>query len=56
VAGGLWFGGFEFDRSAFHEEERVHRLVEKAYFRFLYRVMLANSSGMADLSFRPAFR
>jgi hypothetical protein len=29
VAGGLWFGRFEFDRPAFHEEERVHRLVEK---------------------------
>jgi hypothetical protein len=28
----------------------------RAYFRFLYPVMLMNSSGIADFSFRPAFR
>jgi hypothetical protein len=28
----------------------------RAYFRFLYPLMLTNSSGMADFSFRPAFR
>jgi hypothetical protein len=30
--GGFWFGGFEFDRPAFHEEERLRlrRLVEEA--------------------------
>jgi hypothetical protein len=57
----LWFGGFEFDGLAFHEEEGLYRCrpVEKtrrAYFRFLYPVMLMDSSGTADFSFRPAFR